>query len=60
LLQPLRDSARYARAMSGTWPGFPPTDLELALIADRFDFAMPATRHGTYLRLTSSGPVNPS
>jgi len=53
LLQPLRDSARYARAKSGTWPGFPPTDLALALAPDRFDFAMPATRHGNYLRLTS-------
>ena len=42
LLQPLRASARFARAKSGTWPGFPPTDLELALITDRFDFAMPA------------------
>lgn len=59
LLQPLRESARYARAMSGTWPGFPPTDLELSLAPDRFDFAMPATRHGTYLRLTSSRPINP-
>jgi 2-phosphosulfolactate phosphatase len=52
LLQPLRESARYARAMSGAWPGFPPTDLELSLAPDRFDFAMPATRHGNYLRLT--------
>ena len=54
LLQPLRESARYARAMSGTWPGFPPTDLELSLMPDRFDFAMPATRHDNYLRLTAS------
>jgi 2-phosphosulfolactate phosphatase len=52
LLQPLRDSERYARAMSGDWPGFPPTDLELSLAPDRFDFAMPATRHADYLRLT--------
>src|ERR1700693_2554210 len=54
LLQPLRESARFARAMSGTWPGFPPTDLDLALVPDRFDFAMPATRHDGYLRLTAS------
>ena len=54
LLQPLRASARFARAKSGTWPGFPPTDLELALLPDRFNFAMPATRHGGYLRLTAS------
>jgi 2-phosphosulfolactate phosphatase len=55
LLQPLRDSERYARAMRGEWPGFPPSDLELSLAADRFDFAMPATRHATYLRLTAAG-----
>ncbi len=54
LLQPLRESARYARVMSGTWPGFPPTDLELSLVPDRFDFAMPATRHDNYLRLRAS------
>jgi 2-phosphosulfolactate phosphatase len=53
LLQPLRESARFARAKSGTWPGFPPTDLDLALTPDRFDFAMPATRHDSYLRLTA-------
>jgi len=54
LLQPLRESARFARALSGTWPGFPPTDLDLALVPDRFDFAMPAQRHDNYLRLTAS------
>jgi 2-phosphosulfolactate phosphatase len=54
LLQPLRDSERYARAISGNWPGFPRTDLELSLAADRFDFAMPVTRHADYLRLTAS------
>ena len=56
LLQPLRDSERYARAMSGTWPGFPPTDLELSLMPDRFNFAMPVIPHGTYLSLTASTP----
>jgi 2-phosphosulfolactate phosphatase len=60
LLQPLRDSERYARAVSGRWPGFPPSDLELSLAADRFDFAMPVTRHATYLRLTSSGAPDPN
>jgi 2-phosphosulfolactate phosphatase len=54
LLQPLFESARYQRVMSGTWPGFPPTDLELALEADRFDFAMPVTRLQGYDRLTRS------
>lgn len=52
LLQDLRDSERYARAMSGSWPGFPPTDLDLALIPDRFDFAMPATRAAGHLTVT--------
>ena len=54
LLQPLRDSERYARVMSGTWPGFPPTDIELALMLDRFNFAMPVTREAGYLRLTKA------
>ena len=54
LLRPLRESDRFARAKSGTWPGFPATDLELALVPDRFDFAMPATRRDNYLRLTAS------
>jgi 2-phosphosulfolactate phosphatase len=53
LLQPLRESARFARAMSGTWPGFPRNDLDLALVPDRFDFAMPAQRHDGYLQLTA-------
>jgi 2-phosphosulfolactate phosphatase len=52
LLQPLRDSERYSRALSGTWPGFPPTDLDLSLVPNLFDFAMPATKHADYLRLT--------
>jgi 2-phosphosulfolactate phosphatase len=54
LLQPLRESDRYRRAISGTWPGFPATDLQLALATDRFDFAMPITREDGYLRLTAS------
>jgi len=54
LLEPLHQSERYRRAMSGGWPGFPPTDLELALQADRFPFAMPVSREAGYLRLTAS------
>jgi len=60
LLQPLRDSDRYRRAISGEWPGFPPSDLDLALTPDRFRFAMPIKREYTdtdangYLRLTAS------
>ena len=54
LLEPLRTSERYARAISGEWPGFPPTDLELSLAADRFEFAMPVSRSEGYLRLIAS------
>ena len=44
LLKPLRQSERYRKVMAGEWPGFPATDIELALATDRFDFAMPTTR----------------
>ena len=54
LLQPLKGSERYLQLTSGTWPGFPPSDLGLSLTADRFDFAMPATREAGYHRLTRS------
>ena len=53
LLEPLRRSERYQRARSGAWPGFPPTDLDLSLKADVFDFAMPVRRAEGYLRLTA-------
>ena len=48
-LEPLRQSDRYRRVMAGQWPGFPPTDLELSLQLDRFDFAMPVSRRDGYL-----------
>jgi hypothetical protein len=54
LLEPLRTSPRYARVMSGRWPGFPPSDLELSLIPDRFEFAMPVTRQDGYLQVTGA------
>ena len=54
LLAPLRASDRYRRAMSGAWPGFPPTDIELALDADRFDFAMPVRREAGYLKVVAA------
>jgi 2-phosphosulfolactate phosphatase len=54
LLAPLRESERYRKVMSGNWPGFPPTDLDLALKPDVFDFAMPATREASYMRLTAN------
>ncbi|HKC18745.1 MAG TPA: 2-phosphosulfolactate phosphatase [Candidatus Dormibacteraeota bacterium] len=49
LLEPYRQTERYRRAMSGDWPGFPRTDLDLALRANVFDFAMPVTRADGYL-----------
>src|SRR5256885_2520934 len=54
LLQPLRETERYRRARSGKWPGFPATDLDLSLAADRFEFAMPVTKENGYLRLAAS------
>ena len=40
LLAPLRASARYRELAAGAVPGFPPADLDLALVADRFNFAL--------------------
>lgn len=54
LLQPLRESERYRKVMAGLWPGFPPTDIELSLAVDRFDFAMPATRHEGFIALKAA------
>ncbi|HEY0831069.1 MAG TPA: 2-phosphosulfolactate phosphatase, partial [Candidatus Dormibacteraeota bacterium] len=54
LLAPLRQSERYRKVTSGDWPGFPPTDLELALKPDVFDFAMPAAPEARYICLTAS------
>ena len=53
LLQPLRESERYRKFVAGEWPGFAPSDIELSLAVDRFDFAMPATRHEGYIALTA-------
>jgi 2-phosphosulfolactate phosphatase len=52
LLQPLRESERYRQVMAGLWPGFPPTDIDLSLDVDRFDFAMSASRHEGFIALT--------
>jgi 2-phosphosulfolactate phosphatase len=51
LLRPLLASERYRQLRSGTWPGQPAADLDLALDADRFDFAMPAERGPMGIRL---------
>lgn len=53
LLAPLRCSERYAHFLSGTWPGFPASDLELALAPDRFELTMPMERDEMGLRLTA-------
>jgi len=53
LLEPLKATDRYTRFKNAEWPGFPPTDLELALQPDRFAFTMPVTRHPGYLSLTA-------
>lgn len=60
LLRPLRESDRFAKVMSGGWPGFPRTDLELSLVPNRFDFAMPANRVDNYLRLTRRRAADPT
>jgi 2-phosphosulfolactate phosphatase len=51
LLQPLYATERYRRFQVGDWPGFPRTDLDLALTPDRFDFAMPARKERGHVRL---------
>jgi 2-phosphosulfolactate phosphatase len=56
LLQPLRESERYRKVMAGEWPGFPPTDIELSLAIDRFDFAMPATRRDGFIGVIAAKP----
>jgi len=58
LLEPLRESERYRKVMAGRWPGFPATDVELALAVDRFGFVMPAIRRDGYLVLTAAKPAS--
>jgi 2-phosphosulfolactate phosphatase len=54
LLAPLRASSRYQELSGGGWPGFPASDLALALTADRFNFAMPIRRDDLSLRITET------
>lgn len=54
LLEPLRSSERFERVRSGEWPGFPATDLDLALQPDLFAFAMPIEKESGYLRVSAS------
>jgi 2-phosphosulfolactate phosphatase len=55
LLEPLRASERYRLFQEGLWPGFPPSDLELALTPDRFGFSMPVRRDELGLRVDRDG-----
>jgi 2-phosphosulfolactate phosphatase len=57
LLRELFESDRYQRFLKGDWPGFPKTDLDLALTADRFDFAMVAARRDGIIGLTKQRPA---
>lgn len=53
LLEELISSERYMKFARGDWPGFPKSDLDLALATDRFDFAMPATRDERWVRVSA-------
>jgi 2-phosphosulfolactate phosphatase len=59
LLEPLRASERFKRLSAGLWPGFPVSDLDLCLAADRFDFAMPASRDELGLLLSPRAAPSP-
>jgi 2-phosphosulfolactate phosphatase len=56
LLAPLRLTDRYRELAAGGGPGFPASDVALALEADRFDFAMPVGRDELGLRI-SPAPI---
>ena len=47
LLEPFYAGDRYRRARAGDWPGCPPSDIDLALALDTFDFAMRVEPEGT-------------
>jgi 2-phosphosulfolactate phosphatase len=59
LLDRIRRDGRYAALAGGQVPGFPPTDLELALQLDRFDFAQEVVRADGRLRLRAVAPSTP-
>lgn len=56
LLADIGADARYLELASGSVPGFPTSDLDLALQVDRFDFAQEVTRRDGLLRLRAAGP----
>ena len=53
LLEALISSERYQKFARGDWPGFPSSDLDLALATDRFDFAMRATGDARWVRVSA-------
>ena len=55
LLEPFRASDRYSAFVAARWPGFPPSDLELALSPDRFAFSMPVSRDELGLLVRKGG-----
>ncbi len=60
LLGPLKASQRFADLRAGLSAGFPPSDLEVALQADRYGFAMPVDRDALGLLVRADrGPGSP-
>ncbi len=53
LFDALHASPRYHEVASGVRDGFPGTDCTLALMTDRFDFAMPVDTDGLGIRVTA-------
>ncbi|MBO0702410.1 MAG: hypothetical protein J2P38_05725, partial [Candidatus Dormibacteraeota bacterium] len=56
LLDSLFASARYQEVSSGVRAGFPSRDCSLALMTDRFDFAMPVDTDELGIRVTARRP----
>jgi len=56
LLDRVRADDRYRRLAGGSVPGFPATDLDLALQLDRFDFVQEAVLEDGLLRLRAAAP----
>jgi 2-phosphosulfolactate phosphatase len=56
LLDRVRADERYRLLAGGSVPGFPATDLDLALEVDRFDFVQEATVEEGLLRLRAAAP----
>ena len=56
ILSAVREDERYRALATGSVPGFPPADLDLALEVDRFDFAQAAVVEDALLRLRAVAP----